>query len=607
MLSLEGEKMKRFDKLCFVFRLVWHDNRRLLLLSCIQIFVFVVLPYIQILLTRTMVDGLEKQYTFYTYFIHIVCVFVIQLIFVSVKEWVMAAVEWNSKCVVNSLLRPLDEKTMHTDYENLEGIAGQERRQKALNAVYTAGQPLLSKMVSFGINLVGLILYGFWFGICSRIILVTVVFTNCAGYVLIYLLRQYEQKQKDMIVDCERKMQYIENESVSLQAGRESRLYGMSGLLIGEYQKYKNTRLEIARKVAGVKILVYSGESLISFLRDAVAYFVLVSLAVSGKISVSDFILMIGLVTGLSIWIKGLIEDIGEIQRSNLFMEDYFVYLKWKDISNGQLETEKIMEIPVGKAPKLEFLSVDFRYEGASSDTLKNINLIVEAGKKLAVVGKNGAGKTTLIKLLAGLYKPTSGKVLLDGIDITGYDNDTYYKVVSAVFQEVILLPVSILENISSKIKSETDDNRVVTSLSKAGLLDKVNLLPEGMHTAMQKAVRDDGIDLSGGEQQKMMIAKAIYKEAGILILDEPTAALDSVSEHEIYLQYNDISKNMTSFFVSHRLASTNFCDQIIMMDGGKIIEKGNHQSLMELRGEYWKMFTVQSHYYTDKEAQAFG
>lgn len=599
--------MKRFDKLCYVLRLVWHDNRKLLLLSCIQIFVCVVLPYIQILLTKTMVDGLEKQYTFYRYFVQIVCVFLLQLILVSVKEWVMAAVEWNNKCVVNSLLKPLDEKTMHTDYENLEGIVGQELRQKALNAVYTAGQPLLSKLVSLGINLAGLTLYGFGVGICNRIILVTIVFTNCAEYVLIFLLHQYEQKQKDRIVDCERKMQYIENECVSLQTGRESRLYGMSGLLIGEYQKNRDTRLEIADKIARGKILVYSGESLISFLRDTVAYFILVSLAVSGKISVSDFILMIGLVTGLSAWIKGLIEDIGEIQRSNLFMEDYFIYLKWKDIDNGQLKAEQIMEIPAGKAPKLEFISVNFRYEGASSDILKNIDLIVEAGQKLAVVGKNGAGKTTLIKLLAGLYKPTSGKVLLDGIDITEYDNDTYYKVVSAVFQEVVLLPVSILENISSKIKSETDDNRVVTSLHKAGLLDKVNSLPQGVHTAMQKAVRDDGIDLSGGEQQKMMIAKAIYKEAGILILDEPSAALDPISEHEIYLQYNDISKNMTSFFVSHRLASTNFCDQIIMIDGGEIIEKGNHQSLMELQGEYWKMFTVQSHYYMDKGAQAFG
>lgn len=554
-----------------------------------------------------MVDGLEKGYTFYQYIMKIVCVFLIQLFLVSVKEWVMAAVEWNNKCVVNSLLKPLDEKTMHTDYENVEGIAGQELRQKALNAVYTAGLPLLSKVVSFGINLAGLILYGLGIGICNAIILVIVILCNCAGYVLIFLLHLYEQKQKDKIIDCERKMQYIENEGVSLQAGRESRLYGMSGLLIGEYQKNKKTRMKIAGKVARGKILVYSGESIIAFIRDMVAYFVLIFLAVSGKILVSDFILMIGLVTGLSAWIKGLIEDIGEIQRSNLFMEDYFVYLKLKNAGNSQLKTEQITEVPIGKAPKLEFVSVSFRYEGASSDTLKNIDLTVEPGKRLAVVGKNGAGKTTLIKLLAGLYKPTSGQVLLNGVNITDYDNDTYYKAVSAVFQEVLLLPVSIFENVSSKIRSETDADRVMASLRKAGLSDKVSMLPQGMYTAMQKAVRDDGIDLSGGEQQKVMIAKSIYKEAGIMILDEPTAALDPISEHEVYLQYNDISKNMTSFFVSHRLASTNFCDQIILIDGGGIIEKGDHQSLMKLQGEYWKMFTIQSHYYLDKEAQAFG
>ncbi len=227
---------------------------------------------------------------------------------------------------------------------------------------------------------------------------------------------------------------------------------------------------------------------------------------------------------------------------------------------------------------------------------------MVRPGQRLAIVGKNGAGKTTLVKLLSGLYKPTSGKILLDGEDITSYGREAYFAAISAVFQDILLLPVSIRQNVSSRTDGETDEGRVLQSLEKAGLHEKVLQLPQGADTPMQKQVRSDGIDLSGGEQQKIMIAKAVYKEANILILDEPTAALDPLSENDIYQKYNELSQGMTSFFISHRMASTMFCDHIILLDGGRIMEQGSHQELMELRGEYWKMFTVQSRYYREGE-----
>ena len=591
-------------KYAFIFRSIWKDNKTLLIISVIQIPASVLLPYIQLFLTKSLVEGIEKQYALFRYVGTIVCVFLLQLVLTSAKDWMAATSEWNGKFVVNSLLRPLDQKTLCTDYGNVEGKAGQGLRQKAVNAVYAFGQSMVPGFVSLFANFFGLLLYGMTIGSCNVVVLLVVAATTIIGYLLAGRLRAYEQKQKDSVVECNKKMQYLENEAVSLQAAREIRLYDMSGLVLGLYQESKDMRIKIAGKISKGKALVNGGGSLLSLIRNLVAYFYLIYLAVQGQIMVSDFVLMVGVVSGLSGWLERFMKDVGEIQRMGLYLKDYFAYLDLEETAKENVGENAAQAQPLSQmeAPKLEFVSVNFRYEGSDQDVLHDINLVVRPGDRLAVVGKNGAGKTTLVKLLSGLYKPTGGKVLLDGVDITSYSKEAYFAAISAVFQDILLLPVGIRQNVSSRTKEDTDEDRVRQSLEKAGLYEKVLQLPQGMDTPMQKGVRSDGIDLSGGEQQKVMIAKAIYKEAKILILDEPTAALDSIAENTIYQKYNELSQGMTSFFISHRLASTNFCSQIILVDEGRIIEQGSHQELMELHGEYWKMFTMQSQYYREGE-----
>ena len=226
----------------------------------------------------------------------------------------------------------------------------------------------------------------------------------------------------------------------------------------------------------------------------------------------------------------------------------------------------------------------------------------ISSGERIAIVGKNGAGKTTLVKLICGLYKPTSGSIYLDGKDISNYDRMTYFNMLSAVFQEVMLLPVSIASNVSSKIDEDSDEIRICQSLKLAGMYDTVKQMPKGIMTPMQRSARQDAIELSGGEQQKIMLAKAIYKKACVLLLDEPTAALDSIAESAIYKKYNELTKDMTSCFISHRLASTSFCDKILFLEEGKVLEEGSHDELMKKRGEYYQLFMVQSHYYVEGE-----
>lgn len=591
-------------KHAFIFRSIWKDNNTLLIISVIQIPISVLLPYIQLFLTKSLVEGIEKQYALSRYVGTIVCVFLLQLALTSVKDWMAAALEWNGKFVVNSLLGPLDQKTLRTDYGNVEGRAGQELRQKAVNAVYAFGQSMVPGFVSLFANFFGLLLYGMTVGSCNVVVLLIVAATTTAGCLLAGRLRTYEQKQKDSVVECDRKMQYLENEAVSLQAAREIRLYDMSGLVLDLYRKSKDTRIEIAGRLSKGRTLVNGGGSLLSLIRNLAAYFYLIYLAVQGQIMVSDFVLMVGVVSGLSGWLERFMKDVGEMQRMGLYLRDYFAYLDLEETARENAGENAAQAHPLTRteAPKLEFVSVNFRYEGSDQDVLHDINLVVQPGDRLAVVGKNGAGKTTLVKLLSGLYRPTGGKVLLDGVDIASYSREAYFAAVSAVFQDILLLPVGIRQNVSSRTEEDTDEDRVRQSLEKAGLYEKVLQLPQGMDTPMQKGVRSDGIDLSGGEQQKAMIAKAIYKEAKILILDEPTAALDSVAENTIYQKYNELSQGMTSFFISHRLASTNFCSQIILVEEGRIIEQGSHQELMELHGEYWKMFAMQSRYYREGE-----
>ena len=232
-------------KHAFIFRSVWSENRKLLIGTAIQIPANVILPYIQLHLPKALVEGTENKYASYPYVAGIVCIFLMQLALTSAKDWMAATSEWNGKFVVISLLGPLDQKTLRTDYENVEGVTGQELRQKAVNAVYAFGQSMVLGFQSFFVNFFGLLFYGMTVGRCNMIVLLTVVLTTIMGYLLAGCLRTYEQKQKDFVVEHERKMQYLESEAVSLQAAREIRLYGMSGLLLKLYQESKDKRLPI--------------------------------------------------------------------------------------------------------------------------------------------------------------------------------------------------------------------------------------------------------------------------------------------------------------------------------------------------------------------------
>lgn len=232
--------------------------------------------------------------------------------------------------------------------------------------------------------------------------------------------------------------------------------------------------------------------------------------------------------------------------------------------------------------------------------TLKNINLKINKGERLAIVGINGAGKTTLVKLLCGFYSPSSGVIKVNGKPITDYNIEEYFTLFSAVFQDMYLLPVPISEFVASS-DNDIDCEKVKKSLSLVGLDTKITSLPNGIHSRLMKGIFDDSIDLSGGEKQKLMLARALYKEAAVIVLDEPTAALDPIAENELYMKYSALTSGKTSIYISHRLASTRFCDKIVLIENGEIMEVGSHDELIKQGGQYAYMFDLQSHYYKEE------
>jgi ATP-binding cassette subfamily B protein len=317
------------------------------------------------------------------------------------------------------------------------------------------------------------------------------------------------------------------------------------------------------------------------------------------ELPVDQFVLLFAAIGGFSGWITGILDELSTLQRRSLEYCRLREFLEFPD--SFERAGGEYIEPEHGRTHSLEMRNVSFRYPGVEEDALQGINLTIRAGEKLAIVGLNGAGKTTLVKLLCGFYDPTEGEVLIDGRDIRVFDRDRYYSLFTAVFQDFNILPVTIAVNGAPDNRADIDEERVMRCLDLAGVSGKVDLLPERVDSLLGREVNNEAVELSGGETQRLMLARALYKDAPILILDEPTAALDPIAESRLYLKYNELSADKTSVFISHRLASTRFCDRVILLDGKTLAESGTHDELLAAGNKYAELFEIQSKYYREE------
>lgn len=332
----------------------------------------------------------------------------------------------------------------------------------------------------------------------------------------------------------------------------------------------------------------------ISVFTILIAYLFVCFKALGGAFGIGEVARYVGVITALSGSLMGLFNELGILRNNKKQLDTLYEFL---DLPNrmyqGSLTTEKRSD----RQYEVEFRDVSFRYPGSESWALRHVSMKFKVGQRLAFVGQNGSGKTTFIKLLCRLYDPTEGQIFLNGIDIRKYNYQDYMDVFSVVFQDYQLLSFPIGINVAAS--TEVDQTKAQRSLTDAGLEDRLKELPKGIDTCLGQDFEEEGINVSGGESQKIAIARALYKDGSFLILDEPTASLDPIAEAEIYEKFNDISGDRTAIYISHRLSSCKFCDEIVVFDEGQIVQKGSHEELLaDECGKYHELWTSQAKYY---------
>lgn len=494
-------------------------------------------------------------------------------------------------------LRPITTLLCRTDYEKLESP-----EYKNIFTRYQsnkASQPYLEthSTLEFLQSIASAVIFGALVSTLHPLIIAGLVVLAVFHYLARHFHTGKKHEYEVMLMNNDRRFGYVTDIAGDFENAKEVRLYEMPSWIdeVTEDCIRTHRRLHSAIQWGAFKTgLVHN---LLSLLRDGFAYVYLILLFAKGEMTPGNFVLFFTAITTLSSTITGLTDKFNNIRESNLRVSDVRRAENVLSAHNHGIGAP----LPISP-PRIEFRNVSYRYLNADHDTLKSISFTMEKGERVALVGINGAGKTTLVKLLCGLYQPTEGEILVDGKPISDYNIEEYYSLFSAVFQDISIMPYSVAENVAATLDAEKiDRERVLDALSQAGLSEKIASLEHGIDALFDKEVNENAIDLSGGEKQKLALARAIYLARPILVLDEPTAALDPIAESAMYERFDDISGKATSLFISHRLASTRFCDRIYHMENGEIIESGDHHSLLAANGKYAEMFRVQSAYYTEE------
>lgn len=430
------------------------------------------------------------------------------------------------------------------------------------------------------------------------LILITLA-TTVLGYWITYCFVQKDYQFQEEASRPSRGAFWVFNATRNPRLAKDVRIFGMRQWLEGMYGKYWKLAEDIQKRRTKNNILADLASLVLDILRNGIAYAYLLAVTLQGNLSAGEFLLYFTAVTGFTAWITGILGGFTTLHRQSMEISMAREFCEFPE--PFRMEGGKRLVVDVSARHELELRDVTYRYPAGQKPVLEHLNLRIRPGEKLAVVGVNGAGKTTLIKLLCGFLDPDQGTVLLDGVDIREYNRREYYRLFAAVFQDFSILGGSIADNVAQC--TSPDMKKVWSCLERAGVRERIERLPGGPDAKLEKKVYPEAVELSGGETQRLMMARMLYKEAPVLILDEPTAALDALAEQDVYERYNELSQGRTSVYISHRLASTRFCDRVILLESGGIREEGTHEQLMALGGRYAELFQIQSKYYREEGA----
>ena len=461
---------------------------------------------------------------------------------------------------------------------------------QATEAIWKTWTDILTNVIGFAVYILLLLELDAW-------LVLLVAATAAVSYLASKHINEWGYRHRKERMEYNEKLTYIRDVATGRSYAKDIRMFGLANWIEELYAKTLNMLHAFVIRREKAELWGNVIDIALTFLRNGAAYAYLIWYTLEHGLGAAQFLLYFGAVSGFTQWVTGILDQFSTLHKQSLDLLELREYLEWEEPFN--LESGERIEKRSDMPCEIKLENVRYRYIGAEKDTIKGLDLTIHAGEKLAIVGLNGAGKTTLVKLICGFLDPTEGRVLFNGKDVRTLNRRDYYALFSAVFQRFSLLESSIIENIAQRIDG-VDEQRAWDCAEKAGLTEKIRSLPKGMYTHFGRSVHEDGVELSGGETQRLMLARALYKDGPIIALDEPTAALDPIAENDIYQKYSSMTQGRTSLFISHRLASTRFCDRIIMLKDGCISEEGTHDELMCRGGEYAKLFAVQSKYYRE-------
>lgn len=491
------------------------------------------------------------------------------------------------------------DRALALDYEMLERpdvLDVHERATQATGGNSNGVEGMMNLMVTLGRSLFTVIVTFTAVTVLNWSLVLFLIALGILQY-LYYrkIIRTDKREVWDKLAPVWRQVNYMARVTQDFDYAKEIRLFDLSKFLLGKQREVfarREERMDYSKELwfrhsVVVQLLYLVGKGAI--------YAALFYAVLRGGMSIGNFTMYLALAMAFSESMLQFLHRFGDYERASLEVDDFRTFM---ELDLG--EEKDAIPIPRAQEYFIEFHDVCYRYLRQEKNAVDHLNITLRPGEKLAVVGLNGAGKTTMIKLLLRLYDPSEGYITLNGTDIRKFRREEYYKLFSPVFQNVEMLAFPIAENISMRAAEDTDRDRAKKAAAEAGLGEKMDSLPKGIDSELLKIVDEEGVDLSGGEKQKLALARALYKAAPVVVLDEPTSALDALAEQQLYERFNRMIGGKSAVYISHRLASTRFCDKVAMFVNGQMIEYGNHEELMAMGGEYARMFELQAQYYQE-------
>lgn len=561
----------------------------------------ILLPLFSIYLPKFMIDFVQKKVSGAVLTFWLGGFILLSAVCAGVSYWAANGTYVERLNVRTLLVYEAFRKFLRIDYRYTED--GEYRRKYyAAQQTNYGGDDAVSMrfwriLPDFIIQAACFVLYSGVIGSLHPSVLLLLLGISAINYVLGETERRYRDRMQETKDDLDRKFWEVHNRCRDVAAAKDIRIFSLAEWLTEKMECIvkRTVRLEhglMVRKLGREDI-----GHVLNAVRDFLAYAYLVTAAFDGRISAGDFVLYLGAITGFGDflnWIIWAVQDLGENS------DRACRYREFCDLPEADLEEAETDAAIPSASPSIDFEDVSFGYE-EGKEIFSHFNLHIEPGERLALVGENGAGKTTFIKLLAGFYRPDAGTIRIDGVDVNEIPKKERYRYFGAVFQESRCFPFTVGENLTFATQERIDSARAYEALERAGIGEAFRQKGIDLDSRMTKQFLEEGIELSGGQQQRFMLARALYRDAPVLLLDEPTAALDPIAESEIYDAYARMTAGKTAVFVSHRLASTRFSDRILLLEKGKITESGTHEALLEKNGAYAAMFSLQASYYREQ------